>query len=69
MSKWATKSTVKFEIAVKVRLNVETLTLILKLQPDWIRVSVSGPAFNTLIKVRVISGCDVTFNVSTGVQI
>ena len=38
-----------------------------------IRVRVSGPTFNTLfmvrVRVRVISYCDVTFNMSTGVPI
>ena len=40
-----------------------------------IRVRVSGPTFNTLfmvrvrVRVKVLSGCDVTFNVSTGLPI
>ena len=64
-----------------MRLKLETLTLILNPQSAvfladrdyWIRVMVSGPIFNTLfrfrVRVRVIIGYDVTFNISTGVRI
>ena len=75
------KSTLQFEVAVRVRLKLETLSLILKPQSVIffgvlmysIRVKVSGPTLHILFMVmvifRVISGYDVTLDLSTAVRI
>ena len=69
------------EVAVRLRLNLETLTLILKPQSAVflggyllvIRFRVSGPTYNIFfmvwIRVRVICGYDVILNMSTAVRI
>ena len=71
----------QFEVAVRVRPTLETLTLILRPQSAIfsgglcfrIRVRVSGPTFNTLfmvrVRVRVISGYDVNLNMFRAVRI
>ena len=69
----------QFEVVVRVRLNLKTLTLNLKPQSAVllggfrIRIRVSGPTFRTLfivrVRVRVISGCDVIINMCTAVSI
>ena len=46
---WVKKSTFQFEVAVRARLKLETLTLILKPQSPV----VLGPTFNILFMVRV----------------
>ena len=62
------KSTFPFEVAVRVKTNLETLTLILKPQSTFF-LSQFRTLFMVGVRVRVISGCDVTFNKSTAVPI
>ena len=69
------------EVAVRLRLNLETLTLVLQPQSAFIdgklnfrvKVGVLWLKFRTLFMVRVkigaISGCEVLFNMSTAVPI
>ena len=76
---WVKFVTQAFEIAVMVRPNLETLTLIPRPQSAvffgrlhaMICVGVSGPMFNTLfmvsVRVRVILGYDVIVDTCTGV--
>ena len=69
----------QFTVAVRVRLNLETLTLILKPQSaillgveKKIKVRVWGlilEPFIVRVTLKVISGCDVPFNMSTAVAI
>ena len=64
------KRTFQCEVAVKARLNIESITLIIKTQSavflriPRIRVRVSRPIFISLfmvrVRTRVISGCDVS---------
>ena len=74
-------STLQFEVAVRVRLNLEILILILKPQSalflgmlcSRIRVRVLKPMFDFLFMVRVsfrvMSGYEVKLKVSTAVAI
>ena len=58
------KRAIRFEIAVKLKLNIETLTLFLKLQKAFcaalklirIRVKVSGPKFLSFLGLRLKIG-------------
>ena len=75
------KSTLHFEVAVRVNLKLETLTLkpqsTLKTANLFLkyRLRISRPIFNNLfmvrarVRVRIISVCDVRFNMSAGAQI
>ena len=73
------KSTFQCEVAVRMKPNLETLTLILNLQSpvffdiNEIKARVSAPTFRTVFMVRVsfrvIRDCDVIFNMSTAVRI
>ena len=81
LHQWVKISTLQLEVAVRVGLNLETLTLILKPQSSVflgrlksrIKIGVSGPIFDTIfmvrVRARVISGYDVTLNISTAVRI
>ena len=81
IKQWMNISTLQFEAAVRVRLNLETLTLIIMPQSVVffgglqlrIRVRVSSHTFRTLLMVRVwvwvISGYDVIMKMFTALRI
>ena len=72
--KWTKMFNFKFNVAIRVRLNVERLTLILKPQSVVFlggfslksKIRVSVPIFNTLlwvrVKVRVKNGYDFIYS-------
>ena len=79
--KWVKKRTIQFELAVRVRLNVENISLILKPQSTifWInykhqiKIRGFGIIFDTFfmfrVSIRVIKGNDVTLDISPAVRI